>query len=305
MKASIWICALLCIASGAHATEYHVYFLGGQSNMDGYGWNEELPAENAGPVNGVNIFHGRQRFDDEPVGGDGLWAELQPGHGTGFTSDGASNSYSERFGPELSFGSELKRLYPERRIALVKYSLGGTALHEGTPAYGTWAPDYRDINQYDHALATIVNATAVSDIDGDGEPDTLIPAGIVWMQGEADAYQSYDAALAYEANLKRMMDLLRAAWRTDDLPVVIGRITDSGRAEDGNVMDHIKIVQEAQRRFVDKDSCAAYSTITDEQSYPADDDWHYDSPAYLAMGIDFARQLNSLDGQCSRQQSVE
>lgn len=305
MRRSVWIGAIFFFAASAQAAEYHVYFLGGQSNMDGYGWNKELPAHIAGPVPGVFIFHGRQRFDDDPPGGEGLWSELRPGHGTGFTSDGNSNTYSERFGPELSFGRELKKLYPERRIALVKYSLGGTALHEGTPAYGTWAPDYRDINQYDHALKTIANATAVRDVDGDGEADTLIPAGIVWMQGEADAYQSYDAALNYEANLKRLMDLLRAAWRTDDLPVVIGRITDSGRADDGNVMDHVKIVQEAQRRFVEKDSCAAYSTVTDGQAYPEDDNWHYDSPAYLAMGVDFARQLEALDGQCGRPETGE
>ncbi len=298
MKRFLWIAAILTAASTAHAAEYHVYYLGGQSNMDGYGWNKELPTEHAEAVEGVYIFHSQPRFDDEPATGQGRWTTLKPGHGYGFKSEGEANVYSDRFGPELSFGRELKKLYPDRRIALIKYALGGTALEEGTPAYGTWAPDYRDINQYDHALATIANAAGVTDIDGDGELDHLVPAGIVWMQGEADAYQSYDAALAYEANLKRMMDLLRAALRTDDLPVVIGRITDSGRADDGNVMDHIKIVQEAQRRFVEKDSCAAYSTVTDDQSYPEDDDWHYDSPAYLAMGVDFARHLKGLDGQC-------
>ncbi len=295
----------LLAATVGFAGEFHVYYLGGQSNMDGFGKIEELPDELRQPVDGVWIFHGSYKFDDAPATGDGKWSVLQPGHGTGFTSDGEANSYTQGFGPELTFGREMQALYPERRIALIKYSLGGTALEEGTPAYGTWAPDYRDINQYDHALATIARAHAVRDIDGDGEDDVLVPAGIVWMQGEADAYQSYDAALAYEANLKRLMDLLRAAMRMDDLPLVIGRITDSGRAEDGNVMDHIKIVQEAQRRFVEKDSCAAYSTVTDGQSYPPDDAWHYESPAYIDMGIDFARQLKALDGQCSRPEEEE
>ncbi len=298
MKRVAALAAGLLAATLASAGEYHVYYLGGQSNMDGFGKTRELPAKYRSPVDGVWIFHGSYKFDDKPATGDGKWTVLQPGHGTGFTSDGEVNNYTEGFGPELTFGYQIQALFPERRIALVKYSLGGTALHEGTPAYGTWAPDYDGINQYDHALATIANATAVRDIDGDGEEDVLVPAGIVWMQGEADAYQSYDAALAYEANLKRLMDLLRAAWRHDDLPVVIGRITDSGRADDGNVMDHIKIVQEAQRRFVDSDPCAAYSTITDTQSYPPDDAWHYESSAYVAMGIDFARLMKELDGSC-------
>ncbi len=305
MKRLVWIAAGLIAANGLHAEEYHVYFLGGQSNMDGYGWNRDLPEEYRSAVKGAWIFHGQYKFDDQPATGDGLWSLLQPGHGTGFSSDGEANVYSDRFGPELTFGYELQKLYPERKIALVKYALGGTALEEGTRSYGTWAPDYRDWYQYDHALATIANAAGVHDIDGDGKADTLVPAGIAWMQGEADAFESYDAALAYESNLKRIMDLLRAAWRTDDLPVVIGRITDSGRAEDGNVMDHIKIVQEAQRRFVEKDSCAAYSTVTDGQPYPLDDNWHYESQAYIDMGVDFARQLKALDGQCSRQEEEQ
>ena len=64
-------------------------------------------------------------------------------------------------------------------------------------------------------------------------------------------------------------------------------------------------MQEAQRRFVEKDSCAAYSTVTDDLNYPADDDWHYDSPAFLAMGVDFARQLQGLDGKCRREVSSD
>ncbi|MEM9334194.1 MAG: sialate O-acetylesterase [Pseudomonadota bacterium] len=289
----------LLAASLTSADEFHVYYLGGQSNMDGFGKIRELPASDQGVVDGVWIFHGNPALDDKPAAGDGLWSELRPGHGTGFSSDGATNTYSDSFGPEVTFGQEIQALYPDRRIALVKYSLGGTALQEGIPAYGTWAPDYAGTNQYDHALATIAKASARRDIDGDGEADTLIPAGIVWMQGEADAYQSYDAALAYESNLKRLMGLLRAAWRDNDLPVVIGRITDSGRADDGNVMDHIKIVQEAQRRFVASDRCAAYSTITDQQAYPPDDAWHYESAAYLAMGLDFARLMKRLDVECA------
>ena len=34
------------------------------------------------------------------------------------------------------------------------------------------------MNQYDHFLATVRHATAVQDIDGDGELDTLVPAGV-------------------------------------------------------------------------------------------------------------------------------
>ncbi len=72
------------------------------------------------------------------------------------------------------------------------------------------------------------------------------------------------------------MELLRAALRVDDLPVVIGKITDSGMSDDGTVMDYIDTVQKAQQDFVANDECAAYVTVTDDLSY-LDDGWHYDT----------------------------
>ena len=117
------------------------------------------------------------------------------------------------------------------------------------------------------------------------------------MQGEADAYDSQASADAYEANLTRMMNLLRAALRVDDLPVVIGKITDSGMSEDGTVMDYIGTVQAAQKAFVDSDACAAYVTVTDNLGY-IEDGWHYDSDGFVRMGTAFAKAMVTLQTQC-------
>ena len=118
------------------------------------------------------------------------------------------------------------------------------------------------------------------------------------MQGEADAFASAEAAQAYEANLKRMMDLFRAALGVDDLPVVIGQITDSGEADDGKVMDWSDEVREAQRRYTDKDACAALVTVTNELEYPDDDAWHYTSDGYVRMGLAFADAVADLETTC-------
>ena len=283
----------------ASAAEYKLYYLGGQSNMDGYGYVEELPEEWQGRVPNAVIFTGRTALDNEAHGGVGLWEPLQPGHGTGFKTDGTENVRSDRFGPELTFGQTLVSLDSDSKVAIVKYSLGGSGLADGV-GYGNWHPDFADgrgVNQYDHALTTLRNALGHADVDGDGVHDRLLPSGIVWMQGEADAYQSQEAADAYEANLKRLMDLLRAALRVDDLPVVIGKITDSGMADDGSVMDYIETVQEAQRGFVESDACAAYVTITDDLPH-SDDAWHYRSDGYIAMGTAFAEAMQQLEADC-------
>jgi hypothetical protein len=292
------VLAALALAGPLGAqTRYRLYFLGGQSNMDGYGRTEELP-ENL-PENlraslaGVMIFHGNPAPDGGELGGQGVWAELRPGHGAGFQSDGVANTYSERFGVELTFAQRLRELDPDARIALIKYSRGGTSIDSAAAGeFGCWEPDYggrNGINQYDHFLAAVRAALAAADIDGNGEPDVLVPAGIVWMQGESDAAFTEEVAARYERNLKRLMDLIRAALRADDLPVVIGRISDSGQAADGAVWDHASIVRAAQAAFVARDGAAALVSATDEYAYS--DPWHYDSAGFLDLGRRFAEAL--------------
>ncbi|MBZ0170899.1 MAG: sialate O-acetylesterase [Phycisphaerales bacterium] len=239
-----------------HAETYHVYFLGGQSNMDGYGTVAELPEELAEPVAGALIFCGERRSDLKPAKSLGRWVQLTPGFGGGFQTDGVTNLLGQRFGPELTFAKRMRELRPDERIAIIKYAKGGSSLDVRIADWGTWDPhDTRGVgsglgvNQYDHALATIEQATRHGDIDGDGEPDTLVASGILWMQGETDATNEL-AAGEYAENLAEMADLLRAALRADDLPFVIGRISDSG-VKDGNekpVSRFGDVVREAQAK---------------------------------------------------------
>jgi hypothetical protein len=291
-------CALV---PAAHATTYDLYYLGGQSNMDGFGYVEELPPEAAGPVKGVMIFHGNTSPDDAAVNGHGLWAELRPGHGSGYSTDGTTANYSNRFGVELSFARKLLELEPDANIAIIKYSRGGSSIdRDAADSWGCWDPDYPDdtstgINQYDHFLATIRHALAVEDINGDGQPDTLVPKGIIWMQGESDAAHGKKIARQYEENLERLMDLVRAALLSDDLPVVIGRISDSGRDEeekDGKVWNHGEVVRQAQKSYVANDPRAALVTSTDTYGYS--DPWHYDSAGYLDLGTQFAIAVHEI-----------
>jgi hypothetical protein len=304
-NASRWCLATVALTSAivpspaASQTTYDLYFLGGQSNMDGYGYVSDLPEDLRGPMRGVVIFHGNPAPDDSSSGGLGVWRPLRAGHGVGFSSDGASNSYSARFGIELTFAQRLRELDPDANIAVIKYSRGGTSIDvEAAGQSGSWDPDYGDrdgVNQYDHFLSTVRHAMSVGDIDGDGDPDELVPAGIIWMQGESDAYYTAEIAFRYRENLERLMNLIRAAFHADDLPVVIGRISDSGRDEDGKVWDHGEVVRAAQAAFVERDAAAAVVTSTDEYGYS--DTWHYDSPGYMDLGRRFAEAVVNLNEQ--------
>jgi len=295
--------ALLCFtaqilhAQRASSDTVRVYYLGGQSNMDGFGYNSQLPDSLDGVNELVWIFHGNPLGDDLTGGGLGLWDKLQPGHGTGFRSDGSFNSLSDRFGVELSLARKLQELYPGERIALIKYSRGGTSIDSlATGRFGCWEPDYHGstgINQYDHFLRTVSSAMSTPDIDGDGNRDILVPCGIVWMQGESDASYTEEIASRYYSNLKRLMDLIRASFHTDDLPLVIGKISDSWNdSEDGKVWDHGELVQYAQEKFARTDGSAAIVRST--RYYLYSDPWHYDSKGYLDLGEKFAESLYRL-----------
>ena len=275
------------------ATDYYLYYLGGQSNMDGYGYTKDLPDTLNKIYKDVMIFHGNTMPDDTIVDGRGIWAPLQYGHGVGFKSDGKTNKYSDRFGLELSFANQLLKSKPNAKIAIIKYSRGGTAIDVAAQDnYGCWDPDYKGtngINQYDHFLATVRNALSIKDIDGDGTPDRLIPSGILWMQGESDGYDDKQVAERYLSNLKRLMDIMRAAFLTDDLPVVIGLISDSGQDKDGKFWNYGTTIQEAQRYFVKIDANAALVNSTLNYSYS--DAAHYDSKGYIDLGLKFAEAV--------------
>ncbi|MCP4189519.1 MAG: sialate O-acetylesterase [Planctomycetaceae bacterium] len=281
------------------AEEYDVYYLGGQSNMDGFGSNQDVPASLASELEGVFIFHGNSSPDGQPVDGRGQWAPLRAGHGYGFQADGKQNRYSDRFGAELTFAQRLRQLNPDKNIAIIKYSRGGTSIDQSSAGqFGCWEPDFsggmgagKGVNQYDHFLASVRYAMTDRDIDGDGEVDSLNPAGIVWMQGESDAFYSQEAADRYQRNLKRLMDLIRATLRVDDLPVVVGRISDSG-AGNKKIWPYGETVRKAQRAFVEQDLAARLVVSTDEYGYS--DPWHYDSNGYLDLGREFAEAVNEI-----------
>lgn len=286
------------ITAGAQKTgsEFMLFFLGGQSNMEGYGYVKELPDSLTKKMKDVYIFQGNTVKDGELTGGgDGLWSALQPGHGTGFASDGKKNQYTDRFGVELSFAYTLKRKFPDKKIAIIKYARGGTSIDSlaAMDWAGCWEPDMNSkngLNQYDYFLNTVNNALKIHDIDGDGKEDILVPSGILWMQGEQDAAATEAIALRYYDNLKRLMDLIRATFRQDDLPVIVGKISDSwNKKETGKVWEYGELVQYAEEKFAKTDKNAEIVRTT--RYYKYSDPWHYDTAGYIDLGKQFALKI--------------
>lgn len=302
-------CGILCIAlvactpgtrSGAHQTAadegtvYRLYLLAGQSNMEGYGDVAKLATDERGPVADAFIYHPTSIPDDESTTLDAAWTPLAPGFGSAYPPEGVTEG---QFGPELGFGRALAEDGP---VALVKYARGGTSLMHGASGYGSWDPDYdagEGINQFDHAAAALKAAMSISDIDSDGAPDRLVPSGIIWMQGEADAYENAVAAANYEKNIDRLVTRLRVIMGADDLPVVIGRIVDSRPPDGPSVMTYAAEVQDAQARFAASDPCVVLVTVL-PASAELVDGWHYGAADQLALGHAFAEALDQFGSAC-------
>ncbi|MEN8125412.1 MAG: sialate O-acetylesterase [Bacteroidota bacterium] len=287
----------IAISQQVEKETIRLFYLGGQSNMEGYGQNSELHDSFKTEFKNVWIFHGNPTPDEKENGGLGKWDVLKPGHGVGFSSDGINNKLSDRFGIELSFAKKLQELYPNEKIALIKYSRGGSSIDSlAAGQFGSWEIDYsgtNGINQYDNFLVTIKEALKTKDIDGNGKDDLLIPSGIIWMQGESDAAYTEEIANRYYSNLKRLMDLMRASFYTDDLAVVLGKISDSWNVKDGKVWEYGELVQYAQEKYAKTDKNAAIVRST--RYYKYSDPWHYDSNGYIDLGVKFAEAVYLLN----------
>ncbi|MEL7117989.1 MAG: sialate O-acetylesterase [Bacteroidota bacterium] len=276
---------------------FKLFFLGGQSNMEGHGKNADLPNSLKQEFNKVWIFEGSPAGDEDRNGGLGKWELLKPGHGTGFSSDGINNKLSNRFGIELSFAKKLQEFYPNEKIALIKYAKGGSSIDSlAARHFGSWKMDYKGtngINQFDHFLTTLKGALNNRDIDKNDKEDVLIPAGIIWMQGESDAAITEEIALRYYSNLKRLMDLIRISLHKDNLAVVIGKISDSGNSQEGKVWPYGELVQYAQEKYARTDRKA--SIVRSTKYYKYSDPWHYDSKGYIDLGEKFAEAVYRLN----------
>ena len=202
-----------------------VYLLGGQSNMDGYGYATGLPPSLQLAQDDVQIY-----WSGRPV-----WSGLMP------SSYSTAYFGAEFFGPEVTFGRALADARPDADVVLIKHAIGGTDLAV------CWSPgeDASDPTKgtcYTGWLATVNDALAA--LSGDYEI-----AGMVWMQGESDAtVESW--ASAYEDNLTHLIDRVREDVGASEMPFAMGLIDcsvhctwrDTVRAAQQSVADSSDLV---------------------------------------------------------------
>jgi hypothetical protein len=253
--ASVVIILLPAISAAA---PIKVFLLGGQSNMLGEGITAELPSPYNQPQTAVKYWS------------SGTWVNLQGGFGF------VPTPYRSLFGPEVTFGYRLHQLFPSDNVYLVKLGVDGSNL-----AY-RWNPSGGDCY---NSFMSLVNA-AMSNLSNAGLSPTI--AGMIWMQGEADASNSTTAA-AYNTNLTNLITSLRSDLHTPNMPFVAGRILTWWGSTANNTL-----VRTAEQTVPGEVGHASWINTDDlgraTLGY-SDDPGHYGTQGQIDLGIRFANQL--------------
>lgn len=244
---------------GASTSSKHkVFIMAGQSNMAGCGMNHELSAEFLGEQEKVKIY----AEGTVEASLKGKWSTLKPGFGSG----------SGCFGPELTFGIDISKAYPDSEILLIKCGWSGTSLQ------GDWrSPSAGGATGvlYENLIDTVNKALGELDKSIDYEL-----AGMCWMQGESDACNIFPAK-EYEENLTAFINDVRDELNAPTMPFVIAMIDDS------DAWVEYEIVRQAQ---IDVSNKVPFVYIFDTKDYDTDG-MHYKTQGILDMGSDFAKAI--------------
>ena len=262
--AGLVISAALAASPVAAATK--VFLLGGQSNMAGRGQANELTTPYNVAQTSVKLWSNRT---------GNAWVDLQGGFG----------AESPDFGPEVSFGYAVKRLFPADEIYLIKYGIPATNLAFNWKPSGTGTVSTAE-GYYYNVFQDTTNA-AINNLIAAGKSPSI--AGMLWMQGESDALNT-SMANAYEANLRNLIGAVRSDFATPTMPFIVGRITTLW----GTAANNAKVRTAEDAVGADPTLVNVSTVSTDSLSlwvsphaYPN----HYDTQGQIELGTLFANQF--------------
>ena len=254
---------LLSGMSISFGQEVHLFLLAGQSNMNSANPSSDLPPPMDQPLFAVKIW----------VNGANTWADLSGGFGKAPQPP----LWVENFGPEVSFGHRLaEELTKDFRI--VKFAQGNTSLA------WNWNPDVSG-SLYERLIFEA--RAAIDNLEAAGH-DVRV-AGMMWMQGGNDAWDMLEAN-AYEGNLSKLIEHVRADLAAPLMPIIIGRIHDKHYPS----FPYAEVVRTAQMNVAAADVMAAW--IDTDSFSLRDDNVHFDSQGIIDLGRAFARSYLDMPG---------
>jgi hypothetical protein len=193
-----------------------LYFMAGQSNMQGSGTVADLPDPQRQPVPNASFWNGS------------TFEPLTPGR--------TRSPGTTQFGPEISFASTITAASPNRDVLIVKFALSGQPLHAGWDG-STWLglpPSANRKTFYPGTSPTDPNTglhylamrrtflAALNHLRHQNTPFTI--RGFLWMQGEQDAKHP-TSATNYATSLRLLKHRLEQDTNQNTpVPLVFGQV---------------------------------------------------------------------------------
>ena len=248
--------------SSASAAE-RVFILAGQSNMVGQGKVAELPEKYKMLPKNVELYSSDN----------------------GLVNLNSSYVEHKLFGPEVSFAHEISTKFPEDKVILYKFSVGGSSLLSWSP---NWTVEGAAMTDDVHRGALYGKMKAFFMTLPEFEKAKI--ESILWMQGESDSKYPAAAAL-YAENLKILINALRSDYKTPDAAFLIGRVNPPMPefvAQD--------VVRQGQFDAQSKLKNVLMFNLNDLTKWQ--DDLHYDTAGIIELGKRFAHTyINSVDNK--------
>ena len=254
---------------------YDVYFVAGQSNAEGLGYNSDLTgalASYAAPQQGVKIFYVNPTNQDpvNPAYNTG-WTTLAPGFGTPV---GFGSIPSNRFGFELSLCGSLAAHDPSRNVAIIKITRGGTSLSTN------WDPAGGDNFMWQTFASKVPEALSALTAGG----DTVNLRGMFWHQGESDGSNP-----TYQADLVEFIAAVRSLVGRPDLPFAMGELERDG---DTLTVKGRNYQQTTMANVADADPD---TIVVSSAGLPTFDGTHFTSASYITFGERFAAAFHDFE----------
>ena len=195
----------------AHAADKptKTFILAGQSNMVGWGDSTKLPDDLRNGDDRVLMFE------------QGKWQPLRPRQ--------PANKGQKRvgltefsFGPEIAFGHEMAKAWPDETIGIIKFSIGGTSVL-------AWKPDWKmeDADRVGQGRHGSLYKKLIEKVEAASKAGDIEIVGFLWLQGGGDM-KMVDVAKEYLENLNSLVTAVRKETGVADLPFIYGSSRQAG-----------------------------------------------------------------------------
>ena len=155
------------------------------------------------------------------------------------------------FGPEIFFGIQLSKKYPNQKFLFIKRSEGGTSL------YGCWNPDWTEekakyVGELDKPKLFQELMDYSDEILSKYDKNDYNIEGMLWVQGESDSGKKWGPlpSETYYDNLKLLINKSRYHFSYKDMPFMIlqvggGKVVQAMKRL-GNEMNNVSFIPQSK-----------------------------------------------------------